>query len=173
MESLGEQVLTILEKQHTRADVAEALDIVHEAGIALRPTWVPFTPWTTLDDYLEILQFVDTHRLVYHVDLVQYAVRLLIPPGSYLLNRPEVKALSLELDKASFSYAWAHPDPRMDELHKTVNTLVENDGRAGVDALDTFYRIWTLAADMHGSRHAPPYRNKHQPAPRITEPWFC
>lgn len=173
VESLSEQVLTILEKQHTRADVAEALDIVHDAGIALRPTWVPFTPWTTLDDYLEILQFIDTHRLVYHVDPVQYAVRLLIPPGSYLLNRPEVKALSLERDEASFSYVWAHPDPRMDELHKTVNTLVENDGRAGIDALETFYRIGSIAADMHGSRHAPSCRNRHQPAPRITEAWFC
>ena len=176
VESLSDSVLTILEKHHTRGDVETAIDIVHEADIALRPTWVPFTPWTTLDDYLEIYQFVDTHRLVYHVDPVQYAVRLLIPPGSYLLNRPETKALSLTLDEAAFSYTWAHPDARMDELHKTVNTLVENDARAGVDTLETFYRIWTLAADMHGSRHTPlGFRNKeaHQPAPRITEAWFC
>ena len=176
VESLSETVLTILEKHHTRADVETAIDIVHGAGIALRPTWVPFTPWTALDDYLEIFQFVDTHRLVYHVDPVQYAVRLLIPPGSYLLNRPETKALSLTLDEAAFSYTWTHPDVRMDELHKTVNTLVENDERAGVDTLETFYRIWALAADMHDSRHTPlGFRSKeaHQPAPRITEAWFC
>ena len=182
VESLGEQVLTILEKHHTRADVTEAVDIVHGAGIALRPTWVPFTPWTTLDDYLEILQFVDTHRLVYHVDPVQYAVRLLIPPGSYLLNRLEVKALSLTLDEAAFSYTWAHPDARMDELHKTVNTLVENDAHDGVDALKTFCRIWARAADMHGSRGfrkptrgflPPAGHNRHLPSPRLTEPWFC
>ena len=175
VETLNEQVLTILEKHHTRADVAEAIDIVHGTGIALRPTWVPFTPWTTLDDYLDILQFIDAHGLVYHVDPVQYAVRLLIPPGSYLLKRPETKALSLVLDEASFSYTWVHPDARMDELHKTVNALVENDGRANVDALETFYRIWTLAADMHSRRHAPLCRNKeaHLPAPRLTEAWFC
>ena len=173
VEALDEQVLTILEKHHTRADVEEAIDIVHDAGIALRPTWVPFTPWTTLDDYLGILQFIDTHRLVYHVDPVQYAVRLLIPPGSYLLNRLEVKALSLQLDEASFSYTWAHPDPRMDELHKTVNDLVENDARAGVDALETFYQIWALAADMQG--HPPPKQRRgvHCPVPRLTEAWFC
>ena len=173
VETLNEQVLTILEKHHTRADVADALDIVHGTGIALRPTWVPFTPWTTLDDYLDLLQFIETHGLVYHVDPVQYAVRLLIPPGSYLLNRPETKALSLVLDEASFSYTWVHPDARMDELHKTVNALVENDARAGVDALETFYRIWTLAADMHG--HPPPKQRKeaHLPAPRLTEAWFC
>jgi len=173
VETLNKQVLTILEKQHTRADVGEALDIVHGAGIALRPTWVPFTPWTTLDSYLEIFQFIDTHRLIYHVDPVQYAVRLLIPPGSYLLNRPEVKALSLTLDEAAFSYVWAHPDPRMDELHKTVNTLVENDARAGIDTLDTFYRIWTLAADMRGQTPPKQIKEVHQPAPRITEAWFC
>ena len=176
VESLSNTVLTILEKHHTQGDVETALDIVHDVGMALRPTWVPFTPWTTLDDYLEILQFVDTHRLVYHVDPVQYPVRLLIPPGSYLLNRPETKTLSLTLDEASFSYTWAHPDAWMDELHKTVSDLVENDARAGVDTLDTFYRIWALAADMHGSRHTSlGFRNKeeHQPAPRITEAWFC
>lgn len=173
VEALNEQVLTILEKRHTRADVKAAIDIVHGAGIALRPTWVPFTPWTTLDDYLEIFQFVDTYRLVYHVDPVQYAVRLLIPPGSYLLNRPETQKLSLTLDEASFSYTWVHPDPRMDELHKTVNVLVETDARAGMDALETFYRIWALAADMHGSRDVPLCRNQHQPAPRLTEAWFC
>ena len=176
VESLSETVLTILEKHHTRANVETAIDIVHGAGIALRPTWVPFTPWTSLDDYIKIFQFVDTHRLVYHVDPVQYAVRLLIPPGSYLLNRPETKALSLTLDEASFSYTWVHPDTRMDELHKTINALVENDARAGVDTLETFYRIWALAADMHDSRHTPlGFRSKesHQPAPRITEAWFC
>ena len=147
-----------MEKHHTRADVAEAIEIVHGAGIALRPTWVPFTPWTTLDDYLDLLQFIDTHGLVYHVDPVQYAVRLLIPPGSYLLNRPETKELSLVLDASSFSYTWVHDDARMDELHKTVNVLVESDARAGVDPLKTFYRIWRLAADMRGQ--SPPRKKQ-------------
>lgn len=172
VESLSERVLTILEKHHTRADVEAAIDIVHGTEIALRPTWVPFTPWTTLDDYLEILEFVDTNCLIYHVDPVQFAVRLLIPPGSYLLNRPETKALSLTLDETHFSYRWGHPDARMDELHKTVNALVENDTRTDVDALDTFYRIWEVAADMVG-KSSVQRKKTHQPAPRITEAWFC
>ncbi|MCY4567597.1 MAG: CUAEP/CCAEP-tail radical SAM protein, partial [Candidatus Poribacteria bacterium] len=173
VETLNEQILTILEKHHTRADVAEAIDIVHGTGIALRPTWVPFTPWTTLDDYLELFQFIDMRGLVYHVDPVQYAVRLLIPPSSYLLNHSETKKLSLTLDEAAFSYTWAHPDVRMDELHKTVNALVESDARAGVDALETFYRIWTLAADMQGRSPPTQKRDAHLPAPRLTEAWFC
>lgn len=172
VESLSDKVLTILEKHHTREDVEAAIEIVHGTGIALRPTWVPFTPWTTLEDYIEILEFVDTNSLIYHVDPVQFTVRLLIPPGSYLLNRPETKAHSLTLDETAFSYTWAHPDTRMDELHKTVNTLVEKDTRTDVDALDTFYRIWEVAADMVGK--SPKQRKKiHRSAPRITEAWFC
>ncbi len=173
VETLNEHVLTILEKHHTRADVREAIDIVHGAGIALRPTWVPFTPWTTLDDYLDLLKFIDTHGLVYHVDPVQYAVRLLIPPGSYLLNRPETKELALVIDESSFSCTWVHRDARMDELHKTVNALIESDARAGVDPLKTFYRIWRLAADMKGQSPPTEKKETHLPAPRLTEAWFC
>src|SRR5262245_31960178 len=86
VESLSDTVLTILEKNHTRADVVEALAIVEGAGIAYRPTWVPFTPWTTRDDYREILDFVEEYGMIDHIDPVQYSIRLLVPPGSYLEN---------------------------------------------------------------------------------------
>src|SRR5262249_9360693 len=48
VESLSERVLEVLEKHHTRAQVEEAIRITRGAGIVLRPTWVAFTPWTTL-----------------------------------------------------------------------------------------------------------------------------
>jgi radical SAM superfamily enzyme YgiQ (UPF0313 family) len=175
VESLSDRVLTILEKEHTRADVVRALKIVHDAGIALRPTWVAFTPWTTLDDYIEVLEFIETHLLIDHVDPVQYAIRLLVPPGSYLLDHSAMKPHLGPLDQASFSYEWTHPDGRMDELHKTVSTLVERDVRADDDPADTFYRVWELAASLRGYSFAryrtlPPDRVR---APRLTEPWFC
>jgi len=175
VESLSDTVLTILEKDHTRADVEEAIEIVHGASIALRPTWVSFTPWTTLDDYIEVLEFIDQYGLIDHVDAVQYAIRLLVPPGSYLLDRPAMKHHLGELDQASFSYRWVHPDARMDELHKTVNTLVERDTRMDEDSANTFYRVWELAASMRGGplpqRRA--LASDRIRAPRLTEPWFC
>src|SRR5206468_1333924 len=79
VESLSDTVLTILEKNHTRADVEVALKIVRDAGITYRPTWVAFTPWTTLDDYREVLDFVEENELIDHVDPVQYTIRLLVP----------------------------------------------------------------------------------------------
>jgi radical SAM superfamily enzyme YgiQ (UPF0313 family) len=173
VESLSDQVLTILEKGHTRADVIEALRITRAAGIALRPTWVAFTPWTTLADYLEVLDFVEEYGLVDHVDPVQYTIRLLVPPGSYLLDRPAMKPFLGPLDQASFSYRWAHPDPRMDRLQKDVAALVEADARAGSDPALTFCRVKALANgwDPAAARTMLPCDRLR--APRLSEPWFC
>ncbi len=175
VESLSDCVLQILEKNHTRRDIEEAIEIVHTANIPLRPTWVAFTPWTSLHDYLEVFEFVSKHDLIDHVDPVQYAVRLLIPPGSHLLNRDTMKPHLGSLDQSEFSYHWSHPDARMDELHKTVSALVERDSQAGVDPCETFYSVWELAACLQGG--TPPERrvfpDDRARAPRLTEPWFC
>jgi hypothetical protein len=173
VESLSDRVLTVLEKNHTRADVEKALKIVHAAGIALRPTWVAFTPWTTLGDYLEVLEFIEENGLIDHVDPVQYTIRLLVPPGSYLAERPAMRPYLGPLDQAAFSYHWDHPDPRMDRLQKAVSKLVEADATAGADPADTFYRVRDLAAGRvpNGVSHQLP-RDRMR-APRLSEPWFC
>jgi radical SAM superfamily enzyme YgiQ (UPF0313 family) len=173
VESLSDTVLTILEKHHTRADVATALEVTRAAGIAFRPTWVAFTPWTTRADYLEVLDFVEEHGLIDHVDPVQYSIRLLVPPGSYLLDRPAMKPRLGPLDQASFSYRWTHPDPGMDRLHKEVSALVEEDTRAGADPAATFYRVRALAAGRRPADASSPLPADRCRAPRLSEPWFC
>jgi radical SAM superfamily enzyme YgiQ (UPF0313 family) len=173
VESLSDTVLTILDKCHTRADVAEALQIVRGAGITFRPTWVAFTPWTTREDYLEVLEFVEEHDLIDHVDPVQFSIRLLVPPGSYLLDHPAMKPHLGPLDQASFSYRWTHPDPGMDRLHKEVSALVEKDTQAGEDPSVTFYRVWALAAGRRPRDVSSPLPRDRIRAPRLSEPWFC
>jgi radical SAM superfamily enzyme YgiQ (UPF0313 family) len=173
VESLSDTVLGVLEKGHTRADVIEALAIVRAAGIALRPTWVAFTPWTTRDDYSEVLAFVEEHGLVDHVDSVQYTIRLLVPPGSYLLERPALKPYLGVLDQASFSYRWTHPDPGMDELQRQVSALVEKDTQAGIDPAWTFYRVRALAHGRDPATVCPLLPPDRLRAPRLSEPWFC
>src|SRR5207247_8860084 len=91
VEALSEVVLARLEKGHTRADVQVALDVLRRAGIALRPSFVPFTPWATIGDYLELLDWVTSEEMVDQVDPVQFAIRLLIPPGSLLVSRPGLR----------------------------------------------------------------------------------
>jgi radical SAM superfamily enzyme YgiQ (UPF0313 family) len=173
VESVSDTVLAILEKDHTRADMEEAVRVVRAAGIAPRPTWVAFTPWTTLGDYLDMLAFIEEHGLIDNVDPVQYTIRLLVPPGSYLLNRPEMKAHLGRLDQASFSHVWAHPDPHMDRLQKEVAALVAKDVQAGEDPAATFYRVWSLAAGRKRGTLAPVLAPDRERAPRLSEPWFC
>jgi radical SAM superfamily enzyme YgiQ (UPF0313 family) len=125
VESLSETVLANLEKGHTRDDVARALGIVRDAGIAFRPTWVAFTPWTTLEDYLDMFEFVEREGLIDHVDPVQFTLRLLVPPGSALLTREAIRPHLGPLDQAAFIHRWTHPDPRMDLLQREASRLVE------------------------------------------------
>ena len=173
VESLSDTVLTILEKNHTRADIEEAIEIVQGAGISYRPTWLPFTPWTTLDDYREILDFVEDHGLIDNIDPVQYSIRLLVPPGSYLENHAAMLPHRGKLDQPSFSYRWTHPDPGMDRLQKEVAALVEQDSLAGEDTAVTFSRVQALAWGRRtdGVSCCLP-RDRVRP-PRLSEPWFC
>jgi radical SAM superfamily enzyme YgiQ (UPF0313 family) len=174
VESLSDRVLTILDKRHTREDVVGALNIVRDAGIAMRPTWVSFTPWTTHEDFVEVLEFVEEWGLIDHVDPVQYSIRLLIPPGSWLADHPETLPYRGPLDEAAFTYRWTHPDPRMDRLQKEVARLVESDAQAGEDTAVTFYRILELAGgrQLVGSAACPLSADRPRP-PRLSESWFC
>ncbi len=172
VESVSGTVLGILEKNHTKADIVEAVKVVRAAGIVPRPTWVAFTPWTTLGDYLDMLAFIEEHGLIDHVDPVQYTIRLLVPPGSYLLNRPEMQQHLGPLDEAAFSYRWAHPEPRLDRLQKEISALVEKDVTDGLDPGETFYRVWSLAAGRKPGA-APALPADRTRAPRLSEPWFC
>lgn len=175
VESLSDTVLANLEKGHTRADVYQALRIVREAGIAFRPTWVPFTPWTTLEDYVEMLEFVERAGLIDHMDPVQFSLRLLVPPGSALLTRDAITPHLGPLDQASFSYRWTHPDPRMDRLQQEASRLVEEATRVEEDAGVTFYRLKALACSLLGAPVPPASAltpDRRRP-PRLTEAWFC
>jgi len=177
VESLSPVVLANLEKGHTRADVQVALEVLRRAGIALRPAFVPFTPWATIGDYLELLEWVDAEGLVDQIDPVQFAIRLLIPPGSLLLSRPGIQPFLDGLDAARFTYRWAHPDPRMDSLQRDVSALAEQAARRDEDPAVTFGRIRMLAYARAGrgeaiSRFRTPPPERPIPA-RLTEPWFC
>jgi hypothetical protein len=176
VESLSDRVLAILDKGHDRADVETALGLVTAAGIALRPTFVSFTPWTTLDDYLEMLEFVGAHDLIDAVDPVQYGLRLLVPPGSLLLERPELARHLRGLDAAALGWRWEHPDPRMETLQRDVSAVTRAAAAAGTDAMDTFRGVWDLAraaADTPRPRPSPRWTVPRPRHPRLTEPWFC
>jgi radical SAM superfamily enzyme YgiQ (UPF0313 family) len=174
-ESLSDTVLTHLEKGHTRADVETAVRLVSGAGMTLRPTWVPFTPWTALDDYRELLDFVEAHALVDAIDPVQYSIRLLVPPGSLLLESAALRPFLGDLVTEQFYYPWTHPDPRMEALSRSVAAVVAEAANAREDPAVTFHRVRALADQAAGASpraYSAPARDRTRP-PRLTEPWFC
>ena len=91
LESVNDEILARLDKGHTTAQAVQAIDLLREHGIETRPSFMPFTPWTTPRDVLEIVDFVAAHDLVANVDPVQYTIRLLVPEGSLLLEREDLR----------------------------------------------------------------------------------
>jgi radical SAM superfamily enzyme YgiQ (UPF0313 family) len=177
VESLSEEVLRRLEKGHGRDDVFEALRIVRGAGIELRPSFVAFTPWTRIEDYVELLDFIRSEDLIYAVDPVQLGIRLLLPPGSSLLDRVRGETWLGPMNAEALTHRWTHPDTRMESLHAQVCEVVERSAADGVDPQATFQNIEALARAAAGlTQPAPPEvspQRRRTRGPRLTEDWFC
>ena len=170
-------MLRIFDKRHTAADFEAALQLCRQVGLLLVPTFVAFTPWTTLDGYRFFLEQLVRLELVDQVAPIQYAIRLLIPPGSKLLELPEVRALIEGLDEPRLSYSWRNPDPRVDELQHDVQRLVQAGMAQRTPRRAIFQRIWERAqCAADGSPGAPPPWLQFVPprfVPYLTEPWYC
>lgn len=180
VESLDDAVLRRLEKGHTRADFLRVADLFREAGLALHPTFVPFTPWTTLESYAELLRVLAEQNLVENVAPIQLAIRLLIPAGSRLLELPEIWQFLEPFDEELLAYPWRNPDPRVDALQEEVQELVHRSEKLGRSRASTFVRIWQATAAALGEggvAQLPPLPEavmlSRATIPYLNEPWYC
>jgi radical SAM superfamily enzyme YgiQ (UPF0313 family) len=175
VESVSDLVLSKLSKGHTRDNIDTALEILDASGIPMRPSLLPFTPWSTIDDYQELLQFFAERDLVEHVDPVHFSIRLLVPPGSALLADPSSVEWARELDEEAFSYRWQSTDPTLDRLQKQVASIVENAAADQEPARFTFGKIWSVAYSVAGMQapSLPVPKSRRPVPPRLTESWFC
>ena len=178
-ESTSEAVLARLEKGHTRAEMERALTLVRGAGLALRPTWLPFTPWGTAEDYLELLAFVERCGLIASVQPVQLALRLLVPPGSPLVETLQGEGLLGAYDAPKLTYRWRHADPRAEGLQREVAAIVEEaagqePGRRPA-VLATFAAVKRAAqrAVSGVDEEAEVAPQPRETVPGLTEAWFC
>lgn len=174
VESVDDRVLALLAKNHTNADFARAVALARAAGIALAPTFVAFTPWTTLAGYIALLDRLYELDLVENVPPIQLAIRLLIPQGSLLLELPELQPHIGTFDPKLLGYPWKNPDARVDRLQQAVQELVAQPDTQDSSRRDVFTRIWRLAHAALGSE-APLLadRGLGAPIPRLSEPWYC
>jgi hypothetical protein len=167
-ESLNDVILERLDKGHTGDDAARAVVLLRDHGIDVRPSFLPFTPWTTHDDIVTLLDFVAEHGLVGSVDPVQYTIRLLLPAGSLLLDHPDLAPYLGEWDDARLTFTWTPQHPEMDDLQRELAQLVEAGVEAGDPDTVTYARVRSAVG-------LPPIdvAGVSTDRPRLTESWFC
>jgi radical SAM superfamily enzyme YgiQ (UPF0313 family) len=174
VEYLDNAVLVALDKGHTREDFLHVVHTFRALGMTLHPTFVPFTQWTTMESYLDLLHVIQAESLIENVASIQLGIRLLIPEGSRLLELGEVRRNIGAFDPESLFYPWKHADSRVDALGETVQTIAAAGDRRKESRSVVFERIWK-AAHMATGLHAPILQLSQESAaiPFLSEPWYC
>lgn len=171
VESIDDAVLQRLRKGHTRADFVRAVALCRAAGLTLTPTFIPFTPWTTLDAYVELLTALEDLDLIHEVAPIQLAIRLLVTADSPLLELPDVRDRASAYDGASLTWPWTHEDARVDALQRQVMAIVR-DGAARSRA-DVFADIAVVARAASGVPPRVAVASRTRAVPYVSEPWYC
>jgi radical SAM superfamily enzyme YgiQ (UPF0313 family) len=177
VESVDNEILRILDKGHTRADFTRVVEQCRAIGLPLAPTFVSFTPWITLQGYFEMLEFMAELDVVDWIAPVQWAIRLLIPKGSLLLELPEVRHVLTGFNAAALSFQWRHPDPRMDALQREIEQLARQAGNPGTSRYEVYEGVRGLVLEAKGGSASrfPPIQPRADRCtiPYLTEPWYC
>jgi hypothetical protein len=170
VESLDDAILERLAKGHTRSDFLAALEAARAAGLILSPTFIPFTPWTTLESYRDFLRAIAHLDLAAQVAPIQLAIRLLIPEGSLLLELDDVWQRIEPFDPRALCYPWRNADPALDKLCTSIQDVIKRAERRRESRSAIFRKIWDLA--QAGDFPEIPLASRAT-IPYLTEPWYC
>jgi len=149
-ESVDNAVLEFLDKGHTREDFLHVIKTFRELAMTLHPTFVPFTPWTTLEGYLDLLNVLQEQVLIENVAPIQLGIRLLIPKARECSNWKMLRGMVGPFDPQSLAYPWKNTDPRTDALSETVQEIARRRSARAKSRPATFERIWKAAHTAAG-----------------------
>ena len=166
VESVDDEVLAKLEKGHTRADFAQAARLCRQAGVRMAPTFVAFTPWTSLAGFADLLDTVAALDLVEQVAPVQWGLRLLVTKGSRLLELDDIRRRIQDFDPVTLTYPWRHDDPRVDTLQANIMRAV------GVKLTQSRRELFDIVRGLTGLGAAPAAPARAT-IPYLNEPWYC
>ena len=176
VEAIDDNILELLDKDHSREDFVRIAALLQQVGLTFNPTFVPFTPWTSIEGYQDLMTMVMERDLVDNVAPIQYAIRLLIPSGSRLLELDGVRALLGGFDEMALAYRWSSPDPRVDRLCNDVMAAVKEGQARGESRRLIFQAIWELtkqATHTEAKPLEPSFSVAARPVPYLSEDWFC
>jgi radical SAM superfamily enzyme YgiQ (UPF0313 family) len=181
VESVDDYTLDRLDKGHCRADFIRVAEIFRAIGLVLAPTFVAFSPWLTPAGYLDLLRVIAECGLVEGVAPVQFAIRLLIPAGSRLLQLPEIREVVGPYDQEMLCFPWTHRDPRVDALCAAVDDIVQLATASQTARAAVFEQIWDCARAIAEPGDQVPSSQRALPqtlppgraVPQMSEPWYC
>jgi radical SAM superfamily enzyme YgiQ (UPF0313 family) len=173
VESVDDEILARLDKGHTRKDFLYVARLLRSLGITLHPTFVPFTPWTKLEGYLDLLQVLASEELIENVAPIQLGIRLLIPEGSRLLELEEVRETIGTFDAESLVYPWKNEDARLDALSEVVQVIAADADGKKQSRTAAFARIWHAAHSAAGRETPQLPASPARAVPFLSEPWYC
>jgi radical SAM superfamily enzyme YgiQ (UPF0313 family) len=174
VESVDNELLAILDKGHTREDFLAVVAAFHEQRLTLHPTFVPFSPWTTMAGYLDLLRVLYDEQLIENVAPIQLGIRLLIPAGSRLLELAEVPPMLGSFDSESMVFPWVHADARLDALSAEIQRIAADADAQKLSRSAAFAQIWSAAHAAAGiPAPALNFERRSEPVPFLSEPWYC
>jgi radical SAM superfamily enzyme YgiQ (UPF0313 family) len=178
VESLDDAVLQKLDKNHTRADFFHIVELCRREGIVLQPTFIPFTPWTTFEQLRDLFEQLNRLDLVEAVAPIQLGIRLLIPPGSRLLELEEVQAMVSPFDAEALIYPWQNPNPAIDRLCEELQEIVASSEKLKLGRTATFEKMWQAVNHASNREYYRPEQTlvasrATVPVPYLNEPWYC
>jgi len=192
-ETTNSEVLKVLDKGHLPEDFPRAVTILRTAGVEVRPSFLPFTPWAHSRDLLNILELCVELDLVANVDPVQYSLKLLVPKGSLLLETPELRAYLGDYDSEAMSFRWKARDPATIVLQQKVAEVASRAAMSNLSLRGTLEQIGKeiLLASKETMPEDPAIKisstdsdflaallsaadpEKVKSRPKLTEAWFC
>ena len=150
-----------------------ALEILRDAGIPLRPTLVAVHAVDDARRLPRAARLRSPSTASRHVDPVQLRFACSCRRGRCCSTIRRLAPHLGALDPARFSYAWTHPDPRMDRLCDEVSgarRAAHSREAAARGDLRRGLRAGGAGGGCRGLRAAG--RSGKSP-PHLSEPWFC
>ena len=159
MEFNEDTTLEKLRKKHSPQDLEWAIDFLRSLGVHVKPTFVFVNPWVSVEEMMELLDFIERNDLIDCVDPVQYKIRLLLFRNSLLLDDAYIDPKTFGATN-EFYTEWQHENPQIESVYKDLVRVVDHHMNAGSSFQEAFSAVREVVAS---------YLPENQRGPRSIE----
>ena len=170
-ETTNDLVLSILEKNHTSHDLNNSIEISQDFGIDIRPTWMPFSPWTELNDLSNIVKLIEKYELRETVDPIQLTIKLLIPKHSLIIKKPEINKYLGNYEKNSLSFKWKYENNDVEKLQSSLFDFILNNSE--LDDHKQYLGMVNIIEKCTDTKLLTNSSYDFKNVPKLSETWFC